>query len=554
MAIKTSADDIFKEFKEHSISEFFRKNSQMLGYSGKVRSLTTIVHEYVTNSLDACEEAGILPDIKVVIKELGEDKYRITVKDNGPGMPSKHVGKALATVLAGTKFHRYLQQRGQQGIGAAGCTLYSKITTGKPILVKARTSKEAYSCEVSIDIKSNKPVITNMVKLPEQGTGTEVTGEFGELKYENSDHGVYEYIKRTALSNPHTTLILVEPTGKEVTFIRSSKEMPKRPKEILPHPLGVDTNDFLEFAHRSTNRKLTGFLTEAFSRVTPGKVAELKEIAKDVDWEADPNKIQWADAEKIVKAFKQVKWMAPELDSLSMIGEKQIEVTIKNILNPQFSSVVERKPKVFRGGIPFLVEAGIAYGGDAGKVTGETMENEEGDAEALSEGNILRFANKVPLLFDGSNCAITEAVKSIDWKRYSIAKFDQEPVSVFVNVSSVYVPYSGVGKQAVAKEDDIIEEIRLAVMDCGRLLQRYLSGVRNTKLQETRYKTIMRYVSQLSKDLSEITGTDSKKIESGLKSTIEKKYSKLFNPDAAEDSEEESARASSKEEEEPIEE
>ena len=384
MAAKTSADEIFKEFKEHSISEFFRKNSQMLGYSGKVRSLTTIVHEYVTNSLDACEEAGILPEIKIKIKDLGEDKYQITVKDNGPGMPSKHVGKALATVLAGTKFHRYLQQRGQQGIGAAGCTLYSKITTGKSIFVKGSTNKEAYSCEVSIDIKTNKPLMTNMQTLPEQGTGTEIIGEFGDLKYENSDHGVYEYIKRTALSNPHTTLILVEPTGsKEITFLRSSNEMPKRPKEILPHPLGVDTNDFLEFAHRSANKKLSVFLTEAFSRVTPGKVAELKEITKDVDWNVEAHKVQWADAEKIVKAFKQIKWMAPELDSLSMIGEKQIEVTIKNILNPKFSSVVERKPKVFRGGIPFLVEAGIAYGGDAGKVIGENKEAPEGEVATL---------------------------------------------------------------------------------------------------------------------------------------------------------------------------
>ena len=157
----------------------------------------------------------------------------------------------------------------------------------------------------------------------------------------------------------------------------------------------------------------------------------------------------------------------------------------------------------------------------------------------------------MPLLFDGSNCAITEAVKSIDWKRYSISKFDQEPVSVFVNVSSVYVPYSGVGKQAVAKEDDIIEEIRLAVMDCGRILQRYLSGVRSLEMQETRYKTIMRYVSQLSKDLAEITGSDSKKIESGLKSTIEKKYSKLFDPNAGSAKEEaEEAAVSEKGEEE----
>ncbi len=525
MVESVNSEEIFKEFKEHSISEFFRKNSQMLGYSGKVRSLTTIIHEYVTNSLDACEEAGILPEIEVVIKLIEEGKYSISVKDNGPGIPSKHVGKVFATVLAGTKFHRYVQQRGQQGIGASGCTLFSKITTGKPITVRSMNEKESYECNVDLDIKSNKPIITEMKKIEIQNKGTEVLGEFGELKYENSEHGVFEYLKRTALSNPHTTIKLLDPDGKESIFIRAVNEMPKRPKEVKPHPLGVDTNDLIEFAHRSHEKRLSVFLIETFSRMTQGKIAELKAIAPDIDFEQEPNKMQWSESEKLVKAFKKIKWMIPELDALSTIGDKQIEIAIKNILNPKFLSVVERKPKVFRGGIPFVVEAGIAYGGESGKAVNQVDKN--GNI-IEAEGNVLRFANKVPLLFDGSNCAITEAIKGIQWKRYGLGNFDEEPVSIFVNVSSVYVPYSGVGKQAIAKEDDIIEEIRLAVMDCGRILQRYLSGIKNMQLQETRYKTIMRYISQLSKDLSEITDITQKEIESSLKTLIENKYKKFL--------------------------
>ncbi|MGI0135152.1 MAG: ATP-binding protein, partial [Candidatus Micrarchaeaceae archaeon] len=166
------AEEIFKEFKEHSISEFFKKNRQMLGYSGKVRSLVTVVHEYTSNSLDAAEEAGVLPDISVEIKELGEEKYRITVSDNGPGIPNKFVGKALATILAGTKFHRYVQQRGQQGIGAAGCTLFSQMTTGQPISVKSSTgASKAYSCKIAIDTMNNKPVVTEMTDLPDKFRG-----------------------------------------------------------------------------------------------------------------------------------------------------------------------------------------------------------------------------------------------------------------------------------------------------------------------------------------------------------------------------------------------
>ncbi|MDE1873666.1 MAG: DNA topoisomerase VI subunit B [Candidatus Micrarchaeota archaeon] len=528
-----SADEIFKEFKEHSITEFFRKNSQMLGYAGKVRSLTTIAHEYITNSLDACEEAGILPDIEIRVKEISENRYGVYVRDNGPGIPSKHVGKALASVLTGTKFHRYMQQRGQQGIGAGGCTIFALITTGRGIRVKSSTGKEAYTCDLSIDIKGNKPLVNNLVQIKPDFRGLVVEGEFGDVKYEKSEHGVYEYVRRTALSNPHTSIKLVEPDGNEAVFPRSVNTMPRKPRQILPHPLGISASDLLDFAHISESRKVTSFLVDSFSRVTHDKVRELMDLAKDVDFDKAPRQLTWEDATRIVEAFKHVKWIGPELDAMSTIGEKQIEIAIGNILNPKFNSVVERKPQVFKGGVPFVVEVGIAYGGEAGRKNG-----------AAVSGNILRFANKVPLLFDTGSCAITEAVQGIDWKRYSIAKFDEEPVSVLVNVSSVYIPYSGVGKQAIAQEDEIVEEIKLAVQDAGRKLQRFLSGERHKSIQQSGYKTIMRYVSQLSSDLEEITGRKKEETEKELKNLIDKRYKSLFKEEDGETEQEEAQSAS----------
>jgi DNA topoisomerase-6 subunit B len=513
-----SADEIFKEFKENSIAEFFRKNRQMLGYAGKVRSLTTIVHEYVTNSLDACEEAGILPEIRVEVKEIGEEKYSVLVRDNGPGIPKSIVGKALATILAGTKFHRYIQQRGQQGIGASGCTLYAYVTTGKPIHVRSSTGRESYECDISIDIKNNKPLVSNLKDVDLGFRGLEVYGEFGEVKYENSDHGVFEYIKRTALANPHAAFSILDPYGKEFAFLRSTNIMPKKPKAIKPHPLGLEPSDLIEFAHRSDSRKVSSFIMETFSRVSQAKVDELKQLVS-FDLSKNPKELTWQEAEELVKAFKKIKWMAPELDSVSPIGEKYLELAMKNIINPEFISVVERKPKVFRGGIPFVVEAAIAYGGGAGK---------RGENQEEVGGNIIRFANKVPLLFDSATCAITYAIKNIDWKRYSIKDFEQEPVSVLVNVSSVFIPYSGVGKQAIAQEDDIVDEIKLAVMDAARGIQRYISNVRSRNMAESKYKTIMRYINQLSNDLSELTGNNAKEIEESLKKLIDSKYKKLF--------------------------
>ncbi len=511
-----SAEEIFKELKQHSIAEFFKKNRQMLGYAGKVRSMTTIVHEYLTNSLDATEEAGILPEIDVNVSQVSEDRYKIGVLDNGPGIPKSVIGKVLATVLSGTKFHRYMQQRGQQGIGGAGCTMFAQTTTGKPIFVKASTGAgKAYSCNLMVDTMHNKPIISNMQDVDENFRGLFVEGEFADIKYENSEHGVYEYIKRTALANPHAQIKLMDPEGNEHVFMRAVGQVPERPRPAQPHPLGLSVNDLLEFAHASDSKKVSSFLVDSFERVTSNKVNELKTIATGVDFSKEPKALMWPEAEELIKAFKSVKWIAPDASNVKTIGIDQITLALKNVLNPEFMNVVERKPSVFRGGVPFIVEAAVAFGGNAGRKT------EEGYA-----GSILRFANRVPLLFDSGVCAITVATKDIAWKRYGI-DMDTQPVSVFVNLSSVYIPYSGVGKEAVSQEDAIIEEIKLAIMEAARGVQHYIHGKKLISSEEGKYKTIMRYAKQLSQDLGEITGKDQQKIERSVNELVLKHYPKL---------------------------
>ncbi|MGC8572130.1 MAG: DNA topoisomerase VI subunit B [Candidatus Micrarchaeia archaeon] len=515
--VEINAEEIFKEFKEYSIAEFFKKNRQMLGYSGLVRSLVTIVHEYVTNSLDACEEAGILPDIEVKITETGENRYKISVQDNGPGIPKNYVGKALATILSGTKFHRYIQQRGQQGIGASGCLLFSQITTGKPIHVKSSTGNgKCYTCDISINTAKNAPIVTNLEEHEENFRGLKVEGEFADVKYENSEHSVFEYLKRTALANPHCQINFINPEGKSNLFVRAINQMPQRPKPVQPHPLGLSTNDLLEFAHFSESRKITSFMIDTFARMTQSKINEIRELAKNVDMDKPPKEMTWSDAEELVKAIKKIKWIAPDASFIIPIGSERIKIALKNILNPDHISVVERKPKVFRGGIPFIVEAAVAYGGKAGHQTDEEI-----------SGNILRFANRVPLLFDSSNCAITEASKTIDWKRYNI-DIETQPISIFVNISSVYIPYSGVGKEAVAKEDEIIEEIKLAIMEAARGVQNFIRGKEKISFEAGRYKTIMRYAKQLSINLSEMTGENQDRIFKELEKLVAQHYPKAL--------------------------
>ncbi|VVC01553.1 Type 2 DNA topoisomerase 6 subunit B [uncultured archaeon] len=416
----------------------------------------------MTNSLDACEEAGILPEIGVEIQQLAEDHFIITSKDNGPGIPEKYIGKALGKMLAGTKFHRYIQQRGQQVIGASGCVMFSYLTTGKPARAISCSDGVRREYELTIDLKKNEPIVKKLSEQPTEEHGLTVISEYKELKYEKSNKGPFEYLRRTALANPHATITLKEPDGTNSVFPRSIDKNPPRPFEIKPHPLGIGPHDLLEFCQRYSkdHRRVSSLLQEVFSRVSANKVAELRALVPDVDFDKNPAQLTWPEAEKIVNSFKQVKWISPSMDALVPIGKDQIEISFKNIFSPEYLVVTERSPKVYRGGIPFMVEAAIAYGG--------------GVAAAGKKGEIMRFANRVPMLFDTSGCAITETVKSVEWARYNLKDFEEEPIVVLVNFVSVYVPYTSAGKLAIAVEDDIVDEIKFAVMEAARGIHRYI--------------------------------------------------------------------------------
>jgi DNA topoisomerase-6 subunit B len=514
---EAKAEEIFKEFREHSVAEFFKKNRQMLGYSGKIRSLTTIIHEYVTNSLDACEEAGVLPDVHVKIEQLGVDHYKATVKDNGPGIPREHVGKVFAQMLAGTKFHRFIQSRGQQGIGASGCTLYAQITTGKPINVKTSTEKgkKGHEFDILFDIKKNQPQMLAEKDFTADFKGTVVTGEFKDVTFNWSEYGPGEYLRRTAIANPHAKITFVSPDGQKQVYDRATTIIPKKPKASLPHPTGITVDDMVDYAHSSKERTIKTFLVKSFDRMSDAKAKEI-EVLTSVDFQRKPQSIQWKEAEEIVEAIKKVKFLAPMTSMLQPIGEKQIEKAILNVLEPQFHAVVTRDPSVFRGGVPFVIEAGLAYGGKAGKVSGE-------GEEAQKSAEIMRFANRSPLLFDTGACVLTKAVNDVDWKRYGF-RIDEVPITIVLNITSTYVPYTSAGKQAIADEEEIKKEVMLALQDVGRRIGSEISSQRRRYEKAERRNVLLRYAPIVAESVAALTGEKKEKIEKPLLAMINKKY------------------------------
>jgi DNA topoisomerase-6 subunit B len=530
-----SQEEIEKQFKEYSVAEFFKKNRQMLGYTGKVRSLTTIVHEGCTNALDSCEDAKVPPDISVEIQALENEHYKVIVQDNGTGVPKSRVGQAFGKLLAGTKFHQMMQKRGQQGIGISYAVLFSQITTGKQTHVKTSLSDgKIYECDISIDVNKNAPMIRNEQESSGRFKGIKFEAEFAEVAYNRSEYSVYEYLRRTALANPHAQITLVEPTKEIIVFPRATRDLPKKPKGILPHPLGVTTSDLMDMIRVTEARKISSFLQNDFSRISGDKVHELQEMMpKDekgkflIDFNKAPRTLQWQEAEAVVKALQKVKWIGPEMSTLIPIGEKHVEKSLKNLLQPAALKVVERKPHVFRGGIPFLVEAAIAYGGKAGV-----------EINGSRKCEILRYANRVPLLFDAGACAITEAVKTIDWGRYDLNNYEERPMSVFVNFTSVHVPYTGAGKLAIAQEEEIIEEIRLALMECAREISHYLHGMHHVEQQELRRTLFYRYIEEVAGVLHKLTGASKETLVKKLRKMAEER-TELLEAEEEEEAEKE---------------
>ncbi|MBN2712567.1 MAG: DNA topoisomerase VI subunit B, partial [Planctomycetes bacterium] len=311
--------------REISVSEFFTKNRHLLGFDNPRKALLTAIKEAVDNSLDACEEAEILPHLVVEIADLGSDRYRISVQDNGPGIVKKQIPNIFAKLLYGSKFHRLKMSRGQQGIGISAAGMYGMLTTGKPICIVSRTGKRkpAHFFELQIDTKKNRPEIISESEIEwEQDHGTKVSIEL-KGKYQKGKQSVDEYLRQTAIANPHVTVEYVMPDNDRVVYERSINILPPQTKEIKPHPHGIELGLMQAMLKDTKAKNLSGFLQHEFSRVS-AKVAE--EICQNAGLSprAYPTRISRGEVEHLMEGVEQTKIMNPPTNCVAPIGEEQL--------------------------------------------------------------------------------------------------------------------------------------------------------------------------------------------------------------------------------------
>jgi DNA topoisomerase-6 subunit B len=538
--MKKTAEEFAKEQKAISISEFFEKNKHLLGFDNPTKALLMAVKEAVDNSLDACEEAGVLPDISVKIKNIREDIYEVSVQDNGPGIVRDQIPRVFGKLLYGSKFHRLRQSRGQQGIGISSVTLYSQLTTGEPTKVwsKIESQKKTYYIELHLNTVSNEPDI-----IKQEDIDKDVVGEHG-VKVVMTVHGRYrktveDYLKQTSISNPFAKIIYTAPDGTKTTFPRSHEELPKSPKTMKPHPYGVEFGTLQRMLQKTSSRTLQSFLTNEFSSVGVQSAREICKTAK-VPEDLKPSDMDRVTIEKILKAMQSVKIQRPPVDCLSPIGSGELEKSLKKEYpNAEFITSITREPDVYRG-FPFLIEVGIIYGLQDEQKNSKTKKNDD-DEESSESVELIRFANRVPLLYQQGACALTDAVKQVDWKRYNMdqksGSLPSGPMKLIVHICSVWVPFVSESKEAVASYPEIIKETKLAIQDASRKLSSFLSGKRRAGDQKRRMQIFDRYTPEIARAVSILTKSDQKIVEKKLKELVASRIhvKEEFTEEAGED-------------------
>jgi len=279
----STAEEMSLRQREISVAEFFTKNRHLLGFDNPRKALLTTIKEGVDNSLDACEEAGILPKVKVVVARSDEeDRFRVTIEDNGPGILKKQIPKIFAKLLYGSKFHRLKMSRGQQGIGISAAGMYGQLTTGKPVSITSKTGKNkpAHHYKLEIDTKKNEPriIADETIDWPvDRGTKVEIELE---AKFQKGRQSVEEYLEQTAIANPHVSLEFITPDGTKNVYKQVSKQLPVQTREIKPHPYGVELGMLIKMLHDTQARTLQSFLHSEFSRISSNVAKKICEQAK----------------------------------------------------------------------------------------------------------------------------------------------------------------------------------------------------------------------------------------------------------------------------------
>lgn len=478
------------ELRDIESTEFFYDNMEMVGFENPARALVISVKEAVDNAIDACEDLEVLPEIDVTLRDRDpEDEIDLIVRDNAGGIPPGEIENVFGQVLYSSRFGRWRQTRGQQGIGISAVFLWSQKWIGEPTRVTTRRpGEDAHRFEISAERKGEQIQTHSADRVDVSWDhGTEI--EIPIRATWQSLAKVRAYLEGTALANP-SAQITATIRGEQVVWERTDESPPDPPGEMRPYPEAASIGMLEKMVDETDSQTVGEFLGGEFSQIGRGK---RRQILRRADISDDRGlDLSKSAYQRLVEAMRDTDYRSPTDDALSPLGDELVEQTLE--LYTPAATFTETRNLTVIDGHPTIVEVGIAWGGD------------------LTETRYHRVANRVPLVYDGNACALRDATTRVSWGLYDMDETDRglpdEPIAVFVHVCSTAVQFGNEAKTYVASNDELEREIKLALESCGRDLKSHLRAQRRRREQRRKVEKMTPVYRGMEEKLSEITGRD----------------------------------------------
>ncbi|MBS7623328.1 DNA topoisomerase VI subunit B [Candidatus Bathyarchaeota archaeon] len=469
----------------------------MAGFTNPSRAIYSTIRELIENSLDACEINGILPEVYLRISPEAEPAvdpcpYRVRIEDNGSGLPSDVIPSAFGQVLYGSKY-KLRQTRGTFGLGGKMAVLYGQITThGQTRIISSTGTSKMCEYILMMDIQKNRPIVLKHKihnnKSRWHGTIVEFTTE---ADYPRAMPKILDYLKQTAIVVPYANLTFVDPRGRLYKFERATTQMPKPPTETSPHPHGIDIETLKRMIEATKSRTMRDFMRRHFQRVGETTAKKFLKFA-DVGERKNPRKLSQDEIVRLVNAIKRYDgFLSPDASCLSPLGIELLKTGIRKELNPEFVAVHQRRPAAYSG-FPFIVEVGVAYGGEI-PVTDRIL--------------LYRFANRIPLLFDeASDVSYKVTNELMNWRHYKV--LPDAPIAVFVHICSLKIPYKTVGKEFIADRPEVEHEVLNALREVARQLAIFLSRKHHMEREKKRLDVFSKYLPKIAAFSARLAGKE----------------------------------------------